>query len=196
MPAIRNRSLDGLLPRGRRRGPAGGRRGPGRLPPHERQPVRAGAGDLLPGGHLPLSPAAEAAGRRPRRCSPSRATCSLLNRRFEESVDEFLAAERRHGPSDTIASGLAAAYHALGFQTLADQVRRSVRSVRGNQWMFRMGHPADHPLEVRRELLRARGAGPLADPRRVVRPSAWTSRTAAGATFSSWAWTSPKARGC
>ena len=44
---------------------------------------------------------------------------------------------------------MAAAYQALGFQTLADQVRRSVRSVRGNQWMFRMGHPADHPLEIR-----------------------------------------------
>ena len=38
-------------------------------------------------------------------------------------------------------------------QTLADQVRRSVRSVRGNQWMFRMGHPADHPLRIRPELL-------------------------------------------
>ncbi|MGH7973723.1 MAG: UTP--glucose-1-phosphate uridylyltransferase, partial [Limisphaerales bacterium] len=36
---------------------------------------------------------------------------------------------------------------------LADQVRRSVRSVRGNQWMFRMGHPADQPLRVRPELL-------------------------------------------
>jgi hypothetical protein len=40
------------------------------------------------------------------------------------------------------------------FQTLADQVRRSVRSVRGNQWMFRMGHPADHPLRLRPDLLR------------------------------------------
>ena len=57
------------------------------------------------------------------------------------------------GMSDAIASALAAAYHSLGFQTLADQVRRSVRSVRGNQWMFRMGHPSDHPLEIRRELL-------------------------------------------
>ena len=59
------------------------------------------------------------------------------------------AVEERLGPSDAIASALAAAYQALGFQTLADQVRRSVRSVRGNQWMFRMGHPADHPLEIR-----------------------------------------------
>ena len=28
--------------------------------------------------------------------------------------------------------------------------------VRGNQWMFRMGHPADYPLRLRPELLRTR----------------------------------------
>jgi hypothetical protein len=74
----------------------------------------------------------------------------LLNRRFEEAIDVFRAAP----VSDGIASALAAAYHDLGFQTLANQVRRSVRSVRGNQWMFRVGHPADHPLRIRPELLR------------------------------------------
>jgi hypothetical protein len=73
----------------------------------------------------------------------------LLKRRFEEAIEVFRHAE----PSDAVSSALAAAYHQLGFQTLADQVRRSVRSVRGNQWMFRMGHPADHPLRIRRELL-------------------------------------------
>ena len=62
--------------------------------------------------------------------------------------------QQAEGPSDAISSALAAAYHRLAFQTLADQVRRSVRSVRGNQWMFRMGHPADHPLRIRPELLR------------------------------------------
>jgi hypothetical protein len=45
------------------------------------------------------------------------------------------------------------AYHRLAFQTLADQVRRSVRNVRGNQWMFRLGHPADQPLRLRPQLL-------------------------------------------
>ena len=74
----------------------------------------------------------------------------LLNRRFEEAIDVFRAAP----VSDGIASALAAAYRDLGFQTLANQVRRSVRSVRGNQWMFRVGHPADHPLRIRPELLR------------------------------------------
>jgi hypothetical protein len=78
----------------------------------------------------------------------------LLQRRFEEAIDQFLAVQEQEGPSDGICSALAAAYHRLAFQTLADQVRRSVRSVRGNQWMFRMGHPLDQPLRIRPELLR------------------------------------------
>ena len=77
----------------------------------------------------------------------------FLNRRFGEAIDEFLAAMERHGVSDTLASALAAVYHELGFQTLANQVRKSVRSVPGNQWMFRVGHPMDNPLRIRPELL-------------------------------------------
>ena len=78
---------------------------------------------------------------------------NLLNRRFEEAIDVFLKTQTADGPNDGISSALAAAYHRLGFQILADQVRRSVRSVRGNQWMFRIGHPADHPLRVRPGLI-------------------------------------------
>ncbi|MHB9045018.1 MAG: UTP--glucose-1-phosphate uridylyltransferase [Pirellulales bacterium] len=103
---------------------------------------------------------------------PYEGYANLLSRRFEEAVEEFLAVQDRDGPSDTISSALAAAYHALGFQTLADQVRRSVRSVRGNQWMFRMGHPADHPLELRRALLDRAGANdpyPILSERTPVR---------------------------
>ena len=77
----------------------------------------------------------------------------LLQRRFEEAINLFLARQKEDGPSDGISSALAQAYRQLGFQTLADQVRRSVRSVKGNQWMFRTGHPMDHPLRVRDELL-------------------------------------------
>jgi hypothetical protein len=77
----------------------------------------------------------------------------LLGRRFEEAIDVFLREQSNQGPNQSISSALAAAYHRLGFQTLADQVRRSVRSVRGNQWMFRIGHPSDQPLRVRPELL-------------------------------------------
>jgi hypothetical protein len=77
----------------------------------------------------------------------------LLNRRFEQAVSTFLSAQDDAGPNDAISSALTEAYHALAFQTLADQVRRSVRTVRGNQWMFRTGHPADQPLRLRPELL-------------------------------------------
>jgi hypothetical protein len=77
----------------------------------------------------------------------------LLERRFEEAVAAFLAAQNTLGPSDTLSSALAVAYQSLAFQTLADQVRRTVRSTRGNAWMFRLGHPLDQPLRIRRELL-------------------------------------------
>ena len=77
----------------------------------------------------------------------------LLNRRFDEAVRAFQAAEAEHGPSDPLCSALATAYHQLAFQTLADQVRQSVRNVPGNRWMFRTGAAADHPLRVRPELI-------------------------------------------
>ncbi len=96
----------------------------------------------------------------------------LLQRRFEEAIDVFLKTQEADGPSDGVSSALAAAYHRLAFQTLADQVRRSVRSVRGNQWMFRMGHPADQPLRIRPELLRrdpATGCYPILRERTPVR---------------------------
>jgi hypothetical protein len=95
----------------------------------------------------------------------------LLERRFEEAIDDFLLLQEREGPSDAISSALAAAYHRLAFQTLADQVRRSVRSVRGNQWMFRMGHPGDQPLRLRPELLQpaADGTYPILRERTPVR---------------------------
>ena len=77
----------------------------------------------------------------------------LLERRFEEAVETFLKEQAEAGVQDASSSALAAAYYQLGLQTLADQVRRSVRTVPGNQWMFRMGHPLDHPLRIRRELM-------------------------------------------
>ncbi len=104
----------------------------------------------------------------------------LLGRRFEEAIDTFLADQQEHGPSDGLSSALAAAYHRLAFQTLADQVRRSVRTVRGNQWMFRMGHPADQPLRIRPELLQrsADGTFPILREQTPVRMdlthSAWS----------------------
>ncbi len=86
---------------------------------------------------------------------------NLLQRRFEEAIEVFLAAQEREGASAAISSALAASYRALGFQTLADQVRRSVRSVRGNQWMFRAGHTENYPLRLRKELLQGEPAFPI-----------------------------------
>ena len=103
---------------------------------------------------------------------PFRGFEHLLHRRFEEALEAFLGAQARGGPGDALSSALSAAYQRLGFQTLTDQVRRSVRSVRGNQWMFRMGHPADHPLRIRPELLArdpATGAYPILRERTPVR---------------------------
>ena len=54
---------------------------------------------------------------------------------------------------DAVCSALASAYKQLAFQTLANQVRRSVRSVRGNQRMCRIGTPDNTPLRVRADLL-------------------------------------------
>jgi len=111
---------------------------------------------------------------------------NLLKRRFEEAIDIFLAAQTPMASAHFQRAG--GGYRALGFQTLADQVRRSVRSVRGNQWMFRTGHPATircafapsfWPATPRSRCFRF-----CARPRRC----AWTSRTAGGATSSSWGW--------
>jgi hypothetical protein len=99
--------------------------------------------------HLPARPELSTGG-----LIPFEGYDNLLKRRFEEAIDIFLAAPL----SDGVASALAEAYRRLAFQTLANQVRRSVRSVRGNQWMFRIGHPADHPLRVRRELYEGVGS--------------------------------------
>jgi len=97
--------------------------------------------------HLPRQTDLPAIGR-----VPFEGYVHLLDRRFEEAVDLFLQAQAEQGPNDTLASALAEAYRHLGFQTLVNQVRRSVKSVRGNQWMFRTGHPADQPLRIRPQL--------------------------------------------
>ena len=98
--------------------------------------------------HLPFREGIGASGR-----IPFEAVSYLLKRRFEESIETLLACQLRAGVNAALSSGFAAAYKGLAFKTLADQVRRSVRSVRGNQWMSRIGHPDDYPLTLRRTLL-------------------------------------------
>jgi hypothetical protein len=123
--------------------------------------------------HLPARPELPVGGR-----LPFESYLLLLDRRFEESVRTLLRAREEQGPNDMLSSALAAAYHRLAFQTLADQVRRSVRSVRGNQWMFRLGHPADQPLRIRSELIPGGGRFPILKESTPVRMdlshSAWS----------------------
>jgi hypothetical protein len=104
--------------------------------------------------HLPERPELSARGR-----IPYAGVERLLARRFDEAIRLFRAEEAARGPSDPVCSALAAAHHALAFQTLADQVRASVRGAAGNRWMFRTGSADDHPLRVRPELRARSGPG-------------------------------------
>ena len=72
----------------------------------------------------------------------------LLKRRFEEAIKIFLQLQAEYGANEGLSSGLADSYHRLAFQTLADQVKISVRSTAGNRWMFRISHPLDQPLKI------------------------------------------------
>jgi hypothetical protein len=101
--------------------------------------------------HLPTRLSSQHAGQ-----IPFQGFQHLLARRFSEAIDAFLREQTARGPSEALSSALAQAYKQLAFQTLADQVRRSVRTVRGNQWMFRVGHPQDQPLRIRPELFARR----------------------------------------
>lgn len=83
----------------------------------------------------------------------------LHKRRFDEALALFFETARLDHLSDPLCSALAEASHQLAIQTLANQVRRSVRSVRGNQWMFRLGHPADQTLRVHPRLLQTDESG-------------------------------------
>jgi hypothetical protein len=107
------------------------------------------------------------------------ANSNLLERRFTEAIDMFLIEQLKVGISDTIASALAKAYYQLAIQNLADQVRASVRAVRGNQWMFRTGEARDFPLRIRPELIqKTNGVFPIIHEKTAVRMdlshSAWS----------------------
>ena len=96
--AIRNRSLDGVLPRGRRRRAAGGRRRAWTASAARSENLyeRVRAIFFLAAiyrYHLPEKLPAGARG-----LLPFEGYAHLLNRRFEESVDEFLAAARAARP--------------------------------------------------------------------------------------------------
>ncbi|HZF64710.1 MAG TPA: UTP--glucose-1-phosphate uridylyltransferase [Chitinophagaceae bacterium] len=77
----------------------------------------------------------------------------LLSRRFEHAIATFLRDLEHNGPNAFLFSALADSYHHLSFQILADQVRKSVRSSKGNQWMFRVGNVEEHPIRIHQRLL-------------------------------------------
>src|SRR3954464_1786057 len=77
----------------------------------------------------------------------------LMERRFEQAIASFREASGRQGPNGALASALAQSYEQVAFQTLADQVRRSVRSCPGNRWMFRVGQADEHPIRIHPRLL-------------------------------------------
>ncbi len=123
--------------------------------------------------HLPFRPQLPSAG-----LIPFEATSHLLKRRFEEAIEILLRAAASGSFNTALCSALAAAYRGLAFKTLADQVRQSVRSVRGNQWMSRIGHPDDYPLALHPRLLQKTAVYPIlreATPVRMdLTHSAWS----------------------
>ncbi len=93
---------------------------------------------------------------------PFTGVMDLHERRFEQAITAFLDRMKQVGPNGALISCLAHAYEQVSYQTLADQVRRSVRSCKGNRWMFRVGQPDEHPLRLHPRLLeRAGGDGPF-----------------------------------
>ena len=77
----------------------------------------------------------------------------LMERRFEQAITSFRSALRTAGPNGSLLSALAQVYERITYQTLADQVRRSVRSCNGNRWMFRVGQVSEHPIKIHPRLL-------------------------------------------
>ncbi len=77
----------------------------------------------------------------------------LMERRGEQAIGRFWTTLDREGPGAPICGALAQAYEQAAFQTLADQVRRSVRGCAGNRWMFRVGDVSEHPLRIHPALL-------------------------------------------
>lgn len=83
---------------------------------------------------------------------PADGVAALFDRRFDDALGRFFEQQAADGANEAISSALAQAYHGLGFETLAAQVRRSVRAAEGNGWMFEPLRAAEHPHPIRAEL--------------------------------------------
>jgi hypothetical protein len=76
----------------------------------------------------------------------------LLDREFMDAIDVFLAIHQKE-PSKAISSALAKSYYHLGFQTLADQVRLSVKNFDGNAFLFQVLEPRKYPKTIHSDLI-------------------------------------------
>ena len=155
------------------------------LPPRRRQPLRAALRALfflyaIHRFHVPFRESAPGPA-----LIPFVGYTHLLKRRFEEAIQVFLATQAAHGPSAALSSALAAGYRALGFQTLADQVRRSIAiGPRQSSGCFALHTPPIiHFASVPRNDRKAEAPGRFPHPARDHSRAPWISRTAAaGAT--------------
>ena len=91
---------------------------------------------------------------------PFDAVEDLNARRFEPAIALFLAAMRK-APNGVVSSALAHTYEQVAYQTLADQVRRSVRTSPGSRWMFRVGAADELPLKLHPRMWERQGADGL-----------------------------------
>jgi len=73
---------------------------------------------------------------------------AALNRDYDEAIERFRAAMMAQGCNEALLSALAEAYYNLAFKYLLDQVRRSVRTSRGNEWLFAARTVRRYPLRV------------------------------------------------
>lgn len=78
---------------------------------------------------------------------------NILSRNYDKAINLIKKNLKTTGYNSVVFSSLAECYHKLTFKILADQVRKSVQSNKGNKWMFRVGHPDQHPLKINPELL-------------------------------------------
>ncbi|MCX7846801.1 MAG: UTP--glucose-1-phosphate uridylyltransferase [bacterium] len=73
---------------------------------------------------------------------------AMLNREYDEAIERFRAAMMAQGCNEALLSALAEAYYGLAFKYLVDQVRQSVRTSRGNEWLFSPRTVRRYPLRV------------------------------------------------
>ncbi len=76
---------------------------------------------------------------------------AVLTREYDEAIERFRAAMMSQGCNEALLSALAEAYYGLAFKYLVDQVRQSVRTSRGNRWMFARKTVKRYPLRVPEE---------------------------------------------